>query len=342
MNESIFITISSCNEKDLKQTVLSAISNSYNPDRLFFGILDHSIEGKITDLSEIKNVTSVRISYGGPLGVGLPRLMASMLNDRSHDFYLQIDAHMIFEKNWDKDLIDAYSIISNKYNKPIISTYVPFWYEDSDNNIRLSLDSDAVVDPYNFNGVNNLNNLSLKVDDYSKNLFRRHIPIEGTGVDWSNGKQYQEHFLTSGHFLFSSFSFLSEIMPDPLITWGGEEPIIGLRAWTRGYNIFTINKGIVWHKNKLGANPDKKDWRSMSNSKDLKAYDDLQKNIKMSYRRIKDIFLGDYIGYWGAESIDKLKDFEYNLGVSFKEYYDLLKEDIIKSNDYELLRIMYE
>ena len=342
MNESIFITISACNEKDLRQTVLSAIRNAHNSSRLFFGILDHSIDENYCSLLDIKNVTLVKLTYGGPLGVGLPRLMASMLNNRSHDFYLQVDAHMIFEKNWDKDLIDAYSNISNFYNKPVISTYVPFWYEDNESNIKLSLDTNMVVDPYNFDGVNNLNNLALRVDDYSKNLFRRHIPIEGFFVDWSNGKQYHEHFLTSGHFLFSDFNFLLDIMPDPLITWGGEEPITGLRSWTRGYNIFTINKAIVWHKNKLGDIPDKKDWRSISNSKDLKAYDDLQKNIRISYRRIKDIFLGDYIGYWGASSIDKLKEFEYNLNVSFKEYYDMLKEDLIKSEDTELLRIMYE
>lgn len=342
MNESIFISISACNEEDLRQTVLSAKLNAYNPDRLFFGILDHSIYEEYSNLSDINNVTLVKIKYGGPLGVGIPRLVSSILNNRSHDFYLQIDAHMIFEKNWDRDIINAYSNISNKYNKPIISTYVPFWYKDENNNIKLSLDDSYVVDPYNFNGLDNLNNLSLKIDEYSKNLFRRHIPIEGTSVDWSNDKQYQEHFLTSGHFLFSDFNFIADIMQDPLITWGGEEPIVGLRAWTRGYNIFTIKKAIVWHKNKLGNLVDKNDWRNRNNSKDLKAYDDLQNNIRMSYRRIKDIFLGDYVGYWGATSIDKLKEYEYNLNVNFKEYYDMLKEDLIKSKDYDLLRIMYE
>ena len=341
MNEKIFITISSCNEKDLRQTVLSAIKNAFNPDRLYFGILDHSLGNIKNDISDIKNVTYAKVEYDGPLGVGLPRLFASMLNDRSCDFYMQVDAHMLFEKMWDVDIINEYSKISNNYNKPIISTYVPFWYEDENNIKKLSLDNNIVVDPYNFYGVGEVDNLALKVDDYSKNLFRRHIPIQGTQVDWGN-KTYHEHFLTSGHFLFSDFNFLLEVIPDPLITWGGEEPIIGLRAWTRGYNIFTIKKPIVWHKNKLGEIKDKDDWRDVLNSKDKDAYEMLQKNIKMSYKRIKDIFLGDYIGYWGASSLDKLKEFEYNLNVSFSEYYDLLKHDLIKNNNKELMEIMYE
>lgn len=340
MNESIFITISACNEKDLKQTVLSAIHNAYNSERLYFGILEHSLNQEYNDLSNINNLTLVKLSYNGPLGVGLPRLTASMLNDRSHDFYLQIDAHMLFEKNWDKDLIDAYSLISNKFNKPIISTYVPYWYEDEKGLKKLSLNKDIIVDPYNFYGVGEVDNLALKVDDYQKNLFRKHIPIEGTSIDWNN-KTYHEHFLTSGHFLFSSFNFLSEIMTDPLITWGGEEPITGLRAWTRGYNIFTIKKPIVWHKNKQGNIPDQNDWRIPKNSNNNQ-YQMMQVNIDKSYRRIKDIFLGDYIGYWGAESFDKLKEFEYNLGVSFNEYYIMLKEHLVKSNEIRLLEIMYE
>jgi len=341
MNETIFISISACNEKDLRQTVLSAIQNSCNPERLYFGILDHSLNNIKNDLSNIRNVTYVRLEYGGPLGVGAPRLFASMLNDRQHDFYMQIDAHMLFEKNWDIDIINEYSHISKTYSKPIISTYVPFWYEDKNNTKKLSLDNNILVDPYNFYGVGEVNNLALKIDDYSNNLFRNHIPIQGTQVDWKD-KTYHEHFLTSGHFLFSDFNFLLEIIPDPLITWGGEEPIIGLRAWTRGYNIFTIKKPIVWHKNKLGEIRDKNDWRDVSNSKDENAYRMLQQNINMSYRRIKDIFLGDYLGYWGAPSFDKLKEFEYNLNVSFSEYYDLLKHDLIKNNNRKLVEIMYE
>jgi hypothetical protein len=342
MNEKIFITISACNEKDLKQTVLSAINNAQDPDRLSFGILEHSMNGLYSDLNGISNnIMHIKLSYDGPLGVGIPRLTASMLNDRKQDFYLQIDAHMIFEKNWDVDIIKYYSLISQKHDKAVISTYVPWWYEDAEGLIKNPYNKELFIDPNNFNNYPKVESLALKIDSYEKNLFRRHIPIEGIGVDWNN-KDYQEHFLTSGHFLFSSFNFLSDVMPDPLITWGGEEPITGLRAWTRGYQIFTIPKNIVWHKNKLGDIKDKNDWRNRKNSLNERLYNICVNNMDISYRRIKDIFLGDYVGYWGSPSLDKLKEYEYTLNVDFSEYYKLLKESLVQNGNNHLLEIMYE
>ena len=344
MNENIFICISACNEPDLLQTVLSAINNADSPNRLQFGIFEQPLTLEPTDLSSVcADIMHVKVKYDAPLGVGLPRLNASMLHSKKADFYLQIDAHMIFEQHWDTDLIKYYSDISKHSDRVIISTYVPWWYRDSEGSIKLSVNDSIAVDPNSFGNAPHTPVGKLEIDSYTSNLFRNHIPITGARIEWESlSTNYVEHYLTSGHFLFSSIKILEEVAVDPLITWGGEEPIMGLRAWTRGYRIYSIDKPIVWHKNKWGDVIDKDDWRVKGNSLNTTLYDNHRDNMNHAYRRIKDIFLGDLVGYWGAPNIDLLKEYEHTVGVSFKEYYQLLKENLIESKNNVLLRIMYE
>lgn len=45
MSSKILVAIISANEKDLKQTVLSAIDNADNPDNLSFVIFDSCLNG---------------------------------------------------------------------------------------------------------------------------------------------------------------------------------------------------------------------------------------------------------------------------------------------------------
>jgi hypothetical protein len=351
MNEKIFIPINGCNEKNILQTVLSAINNAQYPNRLFFAIFEQSLDNKYTDFSKVNaKIVHVKVDFGSPLGVGLPRIFSSVLNDRKQDFLLQIDAHMIFEKNWDTDLIKYYSIISQKYNKPIISTYVPWWYEDDFGKTKLSHDASYLVDTNNFNGINDIFISKLIFDEYKPNLYKKYLTVTGSSVDWSNNKNYEEHYGISGHFLFSSFDFIENVSHDPFIPWGGDEAVLALRAWTRGYRIFSIPKAIVWHKNKWGISVngigikslDKNDWRIHTNYKKEKHINLHNDNINYGYKKMKDIFLGDYLGFWGAPNQDLLKEFEFVVGKNFNEYYDLLKEYLQKQNDFNTIEIMYE
>lgn len=352
MNEKIFISISACNEKDLLQTVLSAINNAQYPDRLSFGIFEHSLDGIFTDLSAIKQtVAHAKIIYGAPMGVGQPRMNATLLSDNKKDFILQIDAHMIFENNWDTDLIYYYSLISQKYNKPIISSYVPYWFEDEYGNIKLSTDEFYNVDPNNFSGVNDIITSKLGIDNFQETLHRNYITMCAKSVDWHSNKKYEEHYGISGHFLFTSFDFVNNVLHDPTIPWDGDQLIVALRSWTRGYRIFTIPKSIVWHKNKWGPNKEakgvgvkllyNKDWRIPENSKDIKLFNVYHENSLIGYKKIKDIFLGDYLGYWGAPNKELLEEYQEKTETIFIDYYNMLRDYLINKNE-KLYRIMYE
>jgi hypothetical protein len=343
MNEKIFISICAFNEKDLGQTVLSAIHNAVNPNRLFFGIFECSSHGNFTNFeNNNKNIYHLKATYNAPFGVGLPRLNSSMLNDREYDFYLQVDAHMLFENNWDTDLIDSYNLISKNHKKVIISTYTPWWYHNEKNEIVLSTNNQVIEDVKNFSTNNLFFSHALRMENKEEGLVRNYIDITSKSVEWNDQKIYEEHFCLSGNFLFSDSFFVKEVMHDPLISWGGDQSVMALRSFTRGYRIFTIKKPIVWHKNKCGEFLDKNDWRYNYTIYDKTLYSVYLKSVLPSYRRIKDIFLGDYFGYWGAPNKELLDEYEAAVGSNFKDYYDSLKELLINEKNIRSLKALYE
>ena len=342
MNEKIFISICAFNEKDLEQTVLSAIHNAVNPNRLFFGIFECSSHGKFTNFENNKNIYHLKATYNAPFGVGLPRLNSSMLNDREYDFYLQVDAHMLFENNWDTDLIDSYNLISKNHKKVIISTYTPWWYHNKKNEIVLSTNNQVIEDVKNFSTNNLFFSHALRIENKEEGLIRNYIDVTSKSVEWNDQKIYEEHFCLSGNFLFSDSFFVKEVMHDPLISWGGDQSVMALRSFTRGYRIFAIKKPIVWHKNKCGEFLDKDDWRHNYAIYDKTLYSVYLKSVLPSYRRIKDIFLGNYFGYWGAPNKELLDEYETVVGSNFKDYYDSLKELLINEKNFRSLKALYE
>jgi hypothetical protein len=317
MDNKILIAIVSANEKDLKQTVESAINNAKNPEALTFVIFDSLLNNfPKTDFSEFNNVFYMSMEFSGTQGVGLARLIASSIIPPDIDYVLQLDSHMIFLKDWDLNLINSYTALEEIAEKPVISSRAPQWEYDKDDNIVYSLNK------------NSLQKLVFK--DAKVSAFQDGYPtIEG--ISSENG-EYVEHNLISAQFTFSKPDLYSEILHDPRIVWGGDEPIYSLRAWCRGYRMFSIKPGICFHYNKqttkgaLGKdNPD--DWRSLKNN-DPRLFPFYIKRYNDGKRIMREILLGDYVGYWGAPSLEKLKEFEVACGIDFKEFYSIVDKKI--------------
>jgi hypothetical protein len=309
----ILIAIISANEKDLKQTVESAITNSDSPDNLYFVIFDSRLNGfPKSDFTNFKNVFYMNMEFSGTQGVGLARLIASSIVMPDTDYVLQLDSHMIFIKGWDSKLIKNFNILEKIADKPIISSRAPAWHYGKDKEIIYSNTSNAVQ--------------KLMFKDLKISAFQDRYPtIEG--VSYSN-EDYVEHNLISAQFTFSRPDLYSEILHDPRIVWGGDEPIYSLRAWCRGYRMFSIKTDICFHYNKQttkGAfeKDNKDDWRSLSNN-DPRLFPFYMKRYIDGKRIMREILLGEYIGYWGAPSLEKLKEFELACGINFKDFYEIV------------------
>jgi hypothetical protein len=317
MGNKILVAIISANEKDLKQTVESAIKKSDNPDNLSFVIFDSTLNNfPKADFTDFKNVFYMNMEFSGTQGVGLARLIASSIVLPDTDYVLQLDSHMLFVNGWDSELIRSFTELEKIADKPVISSRAPHWSYDKDGKIVYSKTSELVQ--------------KLVFRDSQVAAFQDGYPtIEGIGVE---AKDYIEHNLISAQFTFSRPDLYSEILHDPRIVWGGDEPIYSLRAWCRGYRMFSIKSNICFHYNKQTAKgafekDNKDDWRSLKNN-DQRLFPFYIKRYNDGKKIMREILLGEYTGYWGAPSLEKLREFELACGINFKDFYDTVDKKI--------------
>jgi len=306
--KTIFVGIAAYNEPDLVDTILSCFNNAKHPDRVHVGVWDHKNNMENIDIN-LKNVKVAHLRYESTLGTSIARLNAMSMYD-NEDYYLQIDAHMLFEKNWDEKIINSFQNIKTKYEKPIISTYVPWWSRNEDGTINhySSEDNSTVCSPMT----------------YDHEILNEKFPKQKTyPVDW-NSLEYAEHYCISAHFTFVEGKFIDEILPDPFLLFAGEEPVTAMRAWTRGYRIFAIKNPIVWHKNKFDGVNHKFDRLNYGGNKDLDQHYH-RKDIKC-VKRTKDILTGEILGYWGSPTLELLQDYEKHAKIDFKDFYKKMGE----------------
>lgn len=304
-DKTIFISIIAYNEPDISQTISNCLENAEFPERLRFGVWNHYSFEKI-NVDQFPHCKVVDLKYDTLLGVGVARLNALSLYDQE-DYVLQIDAHMLFDKNWDTTLVSRYERILQDYRLPVITGYIGWWSRLEDGTIT------------HYSPENNYQSGKMVVTDnlISNNPYQTVHP-----VDWSNDKPYEEHFGFSAHFVFSLPSFFKDIMPDPEIMFAGEETTTAMRAWTRGYRLFSIKDSIVWHRNKGDGVLYKNDrWKSAGDPQLYMAY---ERRTKLSEQRTQDILTGNILGYWGAPSLELLREYEEKIGIRFGECYGKL------------------
>jgi hypothetical protein len=298
------VSIAAYNEPHLDLMLSNCLENAEYPDRIHFGIWCHYNDGTRPNFKKYNNVNHGFIDYPAMFGLG-PARLNSLVFYNQEDYCLQLDAHMLFEKNWDTKLINAFEEIKKDHDKPIISTYVP-WWSISNNKINYySNESDAFCSP-------------MIIDKSIGNI--EGYPKTGTESLFWNDEKYKEHFLISGHFLFSEPSILEDVCPDPQITFGGDEITLALRLFTRGYKIFTIKNPIVWHLNKFHGDLYHKD-RLMGSEVRGKETELYGQRSDKSLERVKNILTGKMLGYWGAPSLEKLKEFEQKINLDFNKFY---------------------
>lgn len=122
MNKRIYVAIPDIGDPELYPTVKNLFESANDRDRVFVGI-GHSIpfkNKKNTDeinlkFKEFKNVKNEFINFYRNVGVSYGR-HAALKNYNNEDFYLQIDSHTLFEKDWDIKLISYYEEAKNFFD----------------------------------------------------------------------------------------------------------------------------------------------------------------------------------------------------------------------------------
>lgn len=223
---SIFVQIASYNDDELSKTVQDCIKQSSGDNEIFFGIHECYIENK-TEF----NIDNVRIQYSKApenLGVGVARYLANKLYD-NEDYYLQIDSHTRFRKNWDQIIINNLNRYTEEGNDCILTGYPPgYWYDQEGSEI-LDLNAETTL---------------IKIKKWFEvERFKEKRIMSQEGVPFNTS--YCSDSVSAG-FIFGRGE-IHNVKQHPSIFYFGEEFLRAASFYTHGYNLIAPDIPVVFH-----------------------------------------------------------------------------------------------
>ena len=300
---SIFISIASYRDPEVVRTIRSILDNASGVYDIHFGLVIQEQERDIPDLSWVPNMSLMTMHHKEAKGAGYARSIAMNLYNKQ-DYFLQIDSHTLFEKDWDllciSELKKAQQIANN--SKIILSYFPPPFFIESNGSVSF-----PTKDPER-----------LPYPTTQK-------PFENKRKEWTairvefKDKAFKNPELSStilAGFIFSTGEIVKDVPYDPEISFFGEEVCFAMRAWTRGWDIYSPSKKILYHF--YGRGGYKKIWKdSRLKFQSWKDLEDISKEKQMK------VLCGIEQGIFGAGNKRSLQEYEKFCGQNFKEFYGI-------------------
>ena len=304
---TIFISIASYRDPELERTIHSALDNAVNPQDLHFGVMLQEFEKFAPDLSWVPNLTLKTMHPKLARGAGYARSQIVPMYS-GQDYFLQIDSHTIFEKNWDQLCIDQYKKAQeiSKNNKIILSYFPPPFYVEPDKKISIIKNSKTQL-PY-----------ATK----QKPMLTKRGEWTAERVKLSNKNLPEESTTILAGFVFAAGELIQEVPYDPEISFFGEELCFAIRAWTRGWDIYSPCVTIVYHF--YVREGYSKVWKDR-NLREI-SWKELELLSKQKQKRV---LCGIEGGIWGAGSTRTIAEYEKLTGLDFKKMYNPSSDTIV-------------
>ena len=228
-NNLIFVNIASYRDPECCKTILSLILNCSNWENLRIVVCEQNSEEDKPYNYNInpmfsKIIKCIKMSYRDARGPTWARFLIQQQYS-GEQYYLQIDSHTIFEKNWDKLLIDS---LNNLPEKSCLTQYLPD-YDIGSFKTNKKLRSNLIV-----SRICSLDGFTRINANYVDPNIKYDKPFESCG--WS------------GCFSFSSGNICNDAPIDCYTpdVFFGEEMDICLRLFTRGWNFYAPNYPIAY------------------------------------------------------------------------------------------------
>lgn len=297
----IFVSIASYRDPELKKTLESLISNAKNPENLRIAIAwQHSKEDEWDDLSEYDSdprFDIIDIDHVTSKGVCWARNLIQQRYN-GEEYYLQLDSHHRFEKNWDRTLLDwLHYLQCVGHKKPILSAYLPGYFPKEDPVGRVNEVWGLNIDRFLPEGA----------------VFLRPHHVD----NWQTLESPFKSRFMSAHFIFTIGKFVEEVPYDPNFYFHGEETSLSARSFTHGYDLFSPHRPIIWHE--YTREGKKKHWDDSSEWSNLD---------RESYKRFRILFgmepgcsscqRNSVIRQYAFGNIRSLQDYEKYAGLKFE------------------------
>ncbi len=323
---SIFISIASYQDPLLVSTIFSAYENAQNKDQLVFSICDQSDDG--IQLEEIEFKNQIHYEHVDPLfskGPCWARHRAQTFFN-NENYFLQIDSHTQFAKNWDEIFIEQLNKISSiksddgYHEKPIITSY-PRGFE--------VIDFDKGLFGLHMEDKFTQVIMYRKDSLFSPGSFSRQIGMPTKNNDITHA------ILMAAGCVFAKGSFVKEIPYDPNYYFYGEELSMALRAFTKGYSFFHIPDVPLFHLYTDVSNlPRKLHWSPEDDGKRAIKWTELDKR---SLNRLDDLFADRVEEPLNLGNDRSLEDYASISGIDLKNNVVLDLEKATESNFLESL-----
>lgn len=232
---TIFVSIASYRDKICPITIESIFKMAKHPDKVFIGICQQNDTGDVDCLEKgleslpgyRHNVRIIRLRHNEAKGPTYARYLCSTLYDKE-EYYLQIDSHCLFIRDWDVILIKMITDLKKSgIPNPVLSTYTPN-YEDYTEN----------PDP------------KSQVTTICQAWFTDQNLISLYGAGWTDPGELPRPnaFIAAGMF-FAESRFLKDIPFDPDLDFVfiGEELLLSARFYTHGWDIHTPRQNVIYH-----------------------------------------------------------------------------------------------
>lgn len=302
---TIFISIASYRDEVCNDTLKSIYKMAANPKNVYCGLVqqndldnDDDCLLKSDDSIVTENVRNVRLKHFEAKGPCWARYLASTLWS-GEEYFLQIDSHSRFVKNWDIKCIDMVKKISENGNKKVVISHYPPGYEQyKDENV---LPHRLCQSFFNNNGM---------------------LSFLGAESMDTNGECHENAYVAGG-FLLSRYTLLEDVPYDPNLDFlfVGEEIGHSIRIWTSGYDIYSPSENIVFHEYTREGKP--------------KIWDDNIYSNKDALEKVKQMIGLDSIHTLPKNIKYNIKKYGLGKERTLEEYYEFAGIDLKKKRVYK-------
>lgn len=298
---TIFVSVVAYRDPELENTIRSAVENASGKESIKFGIIQQDIE--VMDTSFIPYYSLTLLHPKHARGVGFARSKAMSLYT-DEEYYLQVDSHTRFSKDWDIKCIEQLKFCQDfsRNKKIILSSYPPPYSVNKDGS----------------SFIHTVSTDELPVEPTKQIAWLRTDNQWGAKRVDFNDKEYKMPELSNtilAGFVFAPGEIVKEIPYDPEISFFGEEICFAMRAWTRGWDIYSPSIPIVYHFYR--RNGYKKIW-----SDEIRREVNWEQIQEISKNKQEKVLRGIEQGTFGFGDFRHIKQYEKFVGYNFNKIYD--------------------
>ena len=306
---SIFVSIASYRDAECSETIRHMYATAAYPDGIHVGaVQQHERSAGDIDcipaefrqdecqLSSFCPTDNIKVRYVPPNKARGPTFgrYVSALMYQGEDFFMMIDSHNHFVRNWDTLVVSMYDgLRRDGVAKPVLSQYPDGWWPEKKD--QPPLEGRGTASYTCTAGFHNELGI-IKLD----------------GFITSKGKKPRPQAWAAAGFLFANGTIVSEVPFDPYLyyVFDGEEVLYSVRLWTHGYDMYSPHENILFHH--YGRHNSPRYWSHVIPAKKRSAEKRIQRFLQAVKRNTQTRLVPDD----DPDTIVHIEEEKYGLGTS--------------------------